>query len=70
MTGDPDFTQILTQQSSVKSQTISRLTNLRTTPIKQVPLVQPLRVIKTPEDGVGVHAAPPSDNPNGIVGLS
>jgi hypothetical protein len=52
-----------------KSQTVSQLSNSITTPTRQVPVVQPLRVIKTPKDGVSAHAAPPSDNPNRTVGL-
>jgi hypothetical protein len=36
---------------------------------RQVPVVQPLRVIETPEDGVGAHAAPLSDNSERTVGL-
>jgi hypothetical protein len=43
--------------------------NLGTTPTRQVPIVQPLWVIETPTDGVNVQAMPPSDNPNGTVGL-
>jgi hypothetical protein len=36
---------------------------------RQVPVVQPLRVIETPMNGVGAHATPPSDNPDRTVGL-
>jgi hypothetical protein len=33
-------------------------------PTRQVPVVQPLWVIETSEDGVGTCTAPPSDNPD------
>jgi hypothetical protein len=46
-------TQILTWHHGAMSQTVS----------------QPLLVIETPEDGVGAHAAPHSDNPDGTMGL-
>jgi hypothetical protein len=69
MHGDSGSTQILTQHCSARSLTISHLTNLRTTLTRQVPVVQPFWVIETPEDGVGAHAVPPSDNPDGIMGL-
>jgi hypothetical protein len=51
------------------SQTVSQLMNPGTTLPRLVPIVQPLRVIKTPVDEVGVHAAPRFDNPNGTIGL-
>jgi hypothetical protein len=35
----------------------------------QVPIVQPLRVIETPTNGVGAHVSPPSDNPDETVEL-
>jgi hypothetical protein len=69
MNGDSSSTQILTQHCSAKSETISQLVNLGTTPSRQVHRVQPLRDIETPVDGVGVHATPPSENPKGTVGL-
>jgi hypothetical protein len=69
MNGDSSSTQILTQHCSAKSETISQLVNLGTTPSRQVHRVQPLRDIETPIDGVGVHATPPSENPKGTVGL-
>jgi hypothetical protein len=34
---------------------------------RQVPIVQPLRVIETPTDGVNEQAVAPSDNPDGTV---
>jgi hypothetical protein len=49
MNGDPGSTQILTRHCSTKSQTISQL---RSYTYYQVSTVQPLRVIKTPKDGV------------------
>jgi hypothetical protein len=36
---------------------------------RQVPIVQPLQVIKTPMDGVSAHGTQPSDNLDVIVGL-
>jgi hypothetical protein len=36
---------------------------------RQVPAVQPLRVMQTPTDWVGAPAAPPYDNLDGTVGL-
>ena len=62
--GDPDSTQILTRYYGAKSQTISHLTNTGTTPTWQVPVVQPLWVIKTPTDGICTCTAHPSDNPD------
>jgi hypothetical protein len=35
----------------------------------QVSIVQPLLVIETPMDEIGALAAPPSDNPDGTMGL-
>jgi hypothetical protein len=67
--GDPGCTQILTRHCGARSQIISQLVNSGTTPTRHAPVVQPLRVIETPEDGVGAHAAPLSDNPDGTVGL-
>jgi hypothetical protein len=69
MHGDLGSTHILTQHYSAKSQTVSQLMNSGTAPTRQVPVVQPLRVIETPTDGVSAHAAPPSDNPDGTVGI-
>jgi hypothetical protein len=43
--------------------------NSGTAPTTQVPIVQPFYVIETPTDGVGAHAAPPSDNLDKIMGL-
>jgi hypothetical protein len=55
--GDLGSTQILTQ-----------LVNSETTPTRQVSIIQPLRVIKTPADGVDVQVAPPFDTePWGIM---
>jgi hypothetical protein len=59
--GDLDSTQILTQQCSAMSQTVSQLTNMGNMPTRQVPIVHPLRVIKTPAYRVRVYAAHPSD---------
>jgi hypothetical protein len=59
-TGDPGSTQILTRQCGAQSQTM---------PTRQVPVVQPLQVIETPEYRVGAYFAPTFDNPNGPVGL-
>jgi hypothetical protein len=61
---DPDSTQILTRYCGAKSQTVSQLTNTRVALTRQVPIVQPLRVIKTPTSGVRVHAACPSKYPD------
>jgi hypothetical protein len=66
---DPDSTQILTQHCGAKSQTVSQIANSGTTRLGKYPAVQPLRVIETTEDGVGVYAAPPSDNPDGSGGF-
>jgi hypothetical protein len=66
---DLGSTQILTRQYGAKSQTVSQLANPGTIPTGQVPTVQPLRVIETPVDGVGAHAAPPSDNQDRTVEL-
>jgi hypothetical protein len=68
MYGDLDSTQILTRHYSAKSQTVSQLMNSGTVLTRQVLIVQPLWVIKTPTDGIGAHTAPPSDNPEGTVG--
>jgi hypothetical protein len=43
--------------------------NSETVPTRQVSIVQPLWVIETPADGVSVHVTPPSDNPDGTMGL-
>jgi hypothetical protein len=43
--------------------------NSGTAPTRQVPAIQPLWVIKTPKDRVSGYAAPPSNNPDGAVGL-
>jgi hypothetical protein len=51
------------------SQTVSQLKSLGTMPTRQVPIVQPLQVIKTPTDGVHERATQPYDNPNGSMGL-
>jgi hypothetical protein len=67
---DPSSTQILTQHYGAKSQTISHLMNMGTAPTRHVLIVQPLRVFKTPEDGVGAQAAPPFDNLDGTVGVT
>jgi hypothetical protein len=67
--GDLGSTHILTRHHGAKSQTISQLTNLRIASTRQVPAFWPLRVIETPTDGVGAHAAPPSNNLDGTVGL-
>jgi hypothetical protein len=69
MNGDPGSTQILTRHCGAKSQNVSQLANLGTTPTRQVPIVQTLRIIETPMDGVSAQVAPPSDNPNGTLGL-
>jgi hypothetical protein len=37
--------------------------------VGKYPVVQPLRVIRTPEDGVRAHATHPSDNPDGSEGF-
>jgi hypothetical protein len=55
--GGPGSTQILTRHYGAKSRTVSKLANSGTVPTKKVPVVHPLRVIKTPADGVG--AQPP-----------
>jgi hypothetical protein len=44
--------------------------NMGTAPTRHVLIVQPLRVFKTPEDGVGAQAAPPFDNLDGTVGVT
>jgi ribosomal protein L10 len=69
MHGDSGSTQILTRHCGAKSQTINQLTNLGTMPTRQVPIVQHLRVIKTPAEGVSAHVAPPSDNLDGTMEL-
>jgi hypothetical protein len=69
MNGDPGSTQILTRHCGAKSQTISQLTNLRTASTRQVSTVQPLWVIKTLVDRVGVQATPPSNNLDRTMGL-
>jgi hypothetical protein len=69
MHGDPGSTQILTQHCDARSQTVSQLANSGTSPTRQVPVVQPLWVIETPEDGVDVHVTPPSDNPDETGGF-
>jgi hypothetical protein len=69
MHDDPDSTQILTWHNSARSHTISQLTNSGTTLIRQVPVVQPLWVLETPEDRVGAHTAPPSNNLDGTGGF-
>jgi hypothetical protein len=69
MNDDPGSTHILTRHYGPKSQTISQLMNEETAPTRQEPIVQSLRVIKTPADGVNAQAAPPSDNPDGTVGF-
>jgi hypothetical protein len=66
---DPGSTQILTRHYGAKSQTISQLMYLGITPTRQVPIVQPIRVIETPTDGADMQAAPPSDKPNATVGF-
>jgi hypothetical protein len=38
-------------------------------PARQVPIIQSLRVIETPADGVSVYPAPPSDNLDRTMGL-
>jgi hypothetical protein len=38
-------------------------------PTWQVPVVQPLRVIETPEDSVDAHAAPLSGDSDRTMGL-
>jgi hypothetical protein len=43
--------------------------NSGTTPTRQVPVVQPLQVNETFVARVSAHIAPPSDNPDRIVGL-
>jgi hypothetical protein len=50
------------------SQTISQLMNSRIVPTRQVPAIQPLRLIETPEDGFGVHATPLSNYLDRTVG--
>jgi hypothetical protein len=52
-----------------KSQTFSQLMNSGITLTRKVLIVQPLQVIETPVDGVSAHITPPSDNPDGTVGL-
>jgi hypothetical protein len=42
MNSDPASTQILIQHYGSKSQTVSQLTNLRTAPTRQVPVVHPV----------------------------
>jgi hypothetical protein len=69
MNGDQGSTQILTRHCTGKSQTISQLVNSVTTPTRQVPDVQPLRVIETPDDGVGAHDTPLFDNRDRTVEL-
>jgi hypothetical protein len=59
----------LTPYYGAQSQTITHVTNFGTMPTRQVPIVYPLRVMETPEDGVGAHVAPLSDNPDRTVGL-
>jgi hypothetical protein len=51
------------------SQTVSQLKSLGTMLTRQVPVVQPLQVIKTPTDGVRECATQPYDNLNGSMGL-
>jgi hypothetical protein len=60
--GDPGSTQILTRHYGAKAQTVSHPVNSWIAPTRQVPIVQPLRVIETPMDGVGAQVMPPSDN--------
>jgi hypothetical protein len=55
---DSGSTQILTQYYGAQSQTVSPLESSGTTPTRQVLAVQPLRVIKILEDGVGAFVAP------------
>jgi hypothetical protein len=38
-------------------------------PTSKFPQLSPSGLFETPEDGVGVNAAPHSDNPDGTVGL-
>jgi hypothetical protein len=70
MNGDPSSTQILTRYYGAKSETISQLMNLGTALTRKALVAQPLWFIETPMEEVGVHAAPPSDNPNGTMGLN
>jgi hypothetical protein len=48
---------------------MSQLTNMGTLSTRQVLVVQPLRVIKTPTDGVHAYVAHPSNNPDGSKGF-
>jgi hypothetical protein len=59
--GDPGSTQILTRHYGAHE--------LGDHVVWQVPTVQPLRVINTPEDRVSENAAPQSDNSDGTVEL-
>jgi hypothetical protein len=61
--------QILTQHYGAKSQTASQLMSSRTTPTRQVPVVQPLWVIEAPVDGVCACAMHPPDKADRIVGF-
>jgi hypothetical protein len=58
MNDDPGSTQNLTRHYGAQSQTVSLLESSGTTPTRQVLAVQPLQVIKIPEDGVGAFVAP------------
>jgi hypothetical protein len=69
MNDDPGSTHILTRHYGAMSQTVSQLVNSCTMPTRQVPVVQPLWVIKTPMDGVSTQPTPPSDNVDGTAGL-
>jgi hypothetical protein len=69
MHGDMGSTHVLTWHYGAKSQMVSQLMNSGTAPTRQVPIVQPLLVIETPEDGVGAHTAPLSNNPDGTTRL-
>jgi hypothetical protein len=63
---EPGSTQILTQRRGAKSKTVSKLGNSGTMSTRHVPLVQPIWVIETPEDGVSAHATTSSNNSDGV----
>jgi hypothetical protein len=69
MNRDLGSTRIQTRHYGAKSKIVSQLMNSGTAATRQVPVVQPLRIIETPPDRVSAHVAPLSDNPNGTMGL-
>jgi hypothetical protein len=69
MNSDLGSTQILAWHFDAKSQTVSQLTNSGLRQLGKYLLFSPLRVIETLIDGVDAQAAPPSDSPNGTMGL-